>query len=114
LCHALVAIIFWSYLFYKNGWMQLPMWPFVDTIVWSFSLQFCMCPASHFALNILKTLVFLLPQQSFCTSPVPMCGFRWPVSVMDAFYVVLLMLHLTDLSFIYNFTAEHWYSESRK
>lgn len=29
-----------------------------------------------------------------------MCGFRWPVSVMDAFYVVLVMLHLTDLSFV--------------
>ena len=74
----------------------------------------CVCSASHFALNILKTLVFLLPQQSFCTSPVLVCGFRWPVSVMGAFYVVLLMLHLTGLSFVYNFTAEHWYSESRK
>jgi len=65
------------------------------------------CSPSHFALNILKTLMFLLPQQSFCTSQVPVCGFGWPVSVMDAFYVVLLMLHLTDLSFVYNFTAEH-------
>ena len=107
-----LLLFFQSYLFYKK----------VEYIVCVTICRYdCMvvflavvCSAFHFALNILKPLVFFLPQHSFCTSPAPMCGFRWRVSVMDAFYVVFSMLHLTGISFVYNFTAEYWYSESRK
>ena len=112
-CHALVAVIFQSCLFYKKSWMHC-LCDHLQTWMHGHFPCSCVCPASHFALNILKTLMFLLPHQSFCTSPVPVCGFGWPVSVVDAFYAILLMLHLTDLPFIFNVTAEHWCNESRK
>jgi hypothetical protein len=69
----------------------------------------CVCSASQFCVDIPKDLIFLLPHQSFCTFAISLCGFGWRATVMDAFYFVL-----TDLSFISNFTAEHWYNESTK
>ena len=54
-----------------------------------------MCTASQFCVDILKDLIFLLPQHSLCTFATSLCGFGWPATVMDAFYIVL-----TDLSFI--------------
>ena len=69
----------------------------------------CVCSASQFCVDIPKDLIFLLPHQSLCILAISLCGFGWPATVIDSFYIVL-----TDLTFISNFTAEHWYNESRR